>query len=50
MRKLLLAVLPLLGLLGSLPLLTACHTVQGAGEDISATGHAISNGAEKTTP
>jgi predicted small secreted protein len=28
--------------------LAACNTVEGAGRDVSATGHAISNTAEKT--
>ncbi len=27
--------------------LTACHTVAGAGQDISRGGHAITNSAEK---
>ena len=33
-----------------LPLLSACHTVSGAGQDISATGQAIDKAAKKTTP
>ena len=41
----LIAVLPLFALL----LLAACHTVEGAGEDLSAAGHAITNSAEKVT-
>lgn len=45
MRARLIAVLPLLALL----LLAACHTVEGAGEDLSAAGHAITNSAEKVT-
>jgi entericidin B len=45
MRARLIAVLPLLALL----LLAACHTVEGAGEDLSAAGHAITNSAEKMT-
>lgn len=32
-------------LLGSTVLLTACHTVAGAGQDISKGGHAITNEA-----
>ena len=28
-----------------LPLLAACHTVQGAGKDISAVGHGVSDAA-----
>jgi predicted small secreted protein len=44
------AAMLLLLLLGALPLLAACHTVQGAGEDISKTGQAIQNGVQKVTP
>ncbi len=32
------------------PLLSACHTVEGAGQDISATGNAIDKTAKKNTP
>lgn len=49
MRKLLLALLPLLGVLAAAPLLAACHTIEGAGEDLSAAGHAISNTVQKAT-
>jgi entericidin B len=31
-------------------LLAACNTVEGAGEDVSATGHAISKAADKSKP
>jgi predicted small secreted protein len=44
------AVLAVLAMLGSTMLLTACNTVAGAGQDVSATGHAVSNGAEKLKP
>lgn len=37
-------------LAASAPLLSACHTTAGAGEDISATGQAITNAADKHTP
>jgi predicted small secreted protein len=37
-------------LISAIPLLGACHTTAGAGEDVSATGHAITNSAEKHTP
>jgi predicted small secreted protein len=37
-------------LLAAAPILGACHTTQGAGEDISATGQAIDNTARKATP
>jgi predicted small secreted protein len=40
----------LLGLLALSPLLGACHTVQGAGEDIQKSGQAIDNAAQKATP
>ncbi len=33
-----------------LSLLAACHTIQGAGQDLSATGRAVSNTAEKVAP
>jgi len=42
--------LALLVLIGAAPLLGACHTTAGAGEDISATGHAITHSADKNTP
>jgi predicted small secreted protein len=50
MRRLLLAATPLLALLAAAPLLAACHTMEGAGQDISATGHTLSNSAEQHTP
>ena len=42
--------LTLLLLIGAVPLLGACHTTAGVGEDISATGHAVTNTAVKATP
>ncbi|MEA1652505.1 MULTISPECIES: entericidin A/B family lipoprotein [Nitrospirillum] len=42
--------LVLLSMLGMGALVSACHTTEGAGEDISATGHAISKEARKDTP
>jgi predicted small secreted protein len=42
--------LTLMALIGIAPLLGACHTTAGAGEDLSAGGHAITNSAEKHTP
>jgi len=39
-----------LAALVAVPLLSACHTTTGAGQDISATGHAISNTAKSVTP
>lgn len=46
MRKTISLSLTLLMLIGAVPLLGACHTTAGAGEDISATGHAITHNAE----
>jgi predicted small secreted protein len=42
--------LTLLALLGVTPLLGACHTTAGAGEDISRTGQAIEDSANKHAP
>lgn len=50
MRKNLSIALMLLALIGLAPMLGACHTTAGAGEDLSASGHAITNSAEKHTP
>ena len=50
MRTQLSVALALFILLGAAPLLGACHTTAGAGEDISATGHAIAHSADKNTP
>ncbi len=50
MRANIVITLTVLVLLGAAPLLSACHTTAGAGEDISATGHAITHSADKNTP
>lgn len=50
MRKNISLVLTLLAVIGLAPVLGACHTTAGAGEDLSAGGHAITNSAEKHTP
>jgi predicted small secreted protein len=42
--------LTLLALLIVAPLLGACHTTAGAGEDISKTGTAIEKSADQHTP
>jgi predicted small secreted protein len=42
--------LTLLGLLALGPVLSACNTTAGAGQDISNTGKAIENTAKKATP
>jgi entericidin B len=47
MRKNLSIALTLLMLVGAAPLLGACQTTAGAGQDISAGGKAITNSAEK---
>lgn len=50
MRKNLSIALTLLVLIGAAPLLGACHTTAGAGQDISATGNVITHDAKKLTP
>lgn len=40
------ALLAVLALSASAGLLSACNTVAGAGEDVSATGRAVTRGAE----
>ena len=50
MRKNISIALTLLALVGAVPLLGACHTTAGAGQDLSATGHAVTNSAQKNTP
>jgi predicted small secreted protein len=42
--------LTLLALLAAAPLLAACHTTAGAGEDLSKTGQTITNSADQHTP
>jgi predicted small secreted protein len=49
-RTRLMLTLTLLALFGAAPLLGACHTTAGAGEDISRTGRAIENSAVRNTP
>ena len=50
MRKNLSITLALFALIGIAPLLGACHTTAVAGRDVSATGHAITNSADRNTP
>ena len=50
MRNHLRIALAILTLIGVTPLLGACHTTAGAGQDISATGNAITSTAKKVTP
>lgn len=50
MRKNLFVALSLLALVAAAPILSACHTTAGVGEDVSATGHAVTHEADKLTP
>jgi predicted small secreted protein len=50
MRRKFSIVLTLLALVGAAPLLGACHTTAGIGEDLSAGGHAVTNSADKHAP
>jgi len=47
MRKHSHAIVLTLFMFGAVSLLSACNTTAGAGEDISATGHAITNSADR---
>lgn len=49
-KKTTILTLSLLTLLSAAPLLSACHTTAGAGEDISKTGQAIEKSADKHAP
>jgi predicted small secreted protein len=42
--------LTLATLLGAAPLLAACHTTAGVGEDLSQGGHALTNSANANAP
>jgi predicted small secreted protein len=50
MRKNFSIILTLLLLVGVTPLLGACHTTAGVGQDVSAAGHAVTDTAKKSTP
>jgi predicted small secreted protein len=50
MRKNISLALALLSLIGLAPMLGACHTTAGVGQDLSAGGHAVTNSAEKHSP
>ena len=50
MRRKFSIVVTLLALAGVAPLLGACHTTAGIGEDLSAGGHAVTNSADKHAP
>jgi len=47
-RRLAAAMVTAFVLAGAASILSACNTTAGVGEDISATGHAITGGADKT--
>jgi predicted small secreted protein len=49
-KRMMLSSLILLAFLGVAPLLGACHTTAGAGQDISKTGQAITRAANNATP
>ncbi|HVJ55849.1 MAG TPA: entericidin A/B family lipoprotein [Aliidongia sp.] len=49
-KRMTIRTLTLLVLFGAAPLLGACHTTAGAGEDISKTGQAIEKSADKAAP
>ena len=50
MRKHLSVILGFLVLIAAVPLLGACHTTAGVGQDVSATGNAVTSAARKATP
>jgi len=50
MRSRITLAVTLFALLAAAPLLAACHTTAGAGEDISKTGQAIEKSADHATP
>ena len=50
MRNSISIVLTLLVLIVAAPLLAACHTTAGAGEDMSAAGAAVTHSADKHAP
>ncbi len=49
-KRITMLILSLCGLLGALPLLGACHTTAGAGQDISQAGQAIEKSADQHAP
>ena len=50
MRKNISVVLTFLLLVAAMPLLAACHTTAGVGQDVAATGDAVTSAAKKATP
>jgi len=49
MRTKLTVALTLLALVAAAPLLSACYTTAGAGQDLQAAGHGISHSAQENT-
>jgi predicted small secreted protein len=49
MQKKLAIVLALLALIGTSPLLTACYTTAGAGQDLRAAGQGLERSADRNT-
>ena len=49
MQRKLAIVLALLALAGTAPLLTACYTTAGAGQDLQAAGRGIEHSADRNT-
>jgi predicted small secreted protein len=49
MQRKLAFVLTLVALAGTAPLLSACYTTRGAGQDLQAAGQGIEHSAEKNT-
>jgi predicted small secreted protein len=49
MQRKLAIILGLIVLAGTAPLLTACYTTQGAGEDLRAAGHGLEHSASRHT-
>jgi predicted small secreted protein len=50
MRKNISIALTVLALLAAVPLLGACHTAAGFGQDVSSAGHEVTGDAVKSTP
>jgi predicted small secreted protein len=46
MSRIIAAALAVLTLIGAAALLSACNTTAGVGQDVSATGRAVTNGAQ----
>jgi predicted small secreted protein len=49
MKRKLTIVLAVLALAGTAPLLSACYTTQGAGQDLQAAGHGLERSADRNT-